>query len=427
VTTGVSATVTPRPRDDAQTNPFDFWQWFGQQSDAPRSPLGAVTFDLLNRPLSATPGASPHVVARGAPALVVDADERDGQQWYRVIAADGSFGWAPGPIEAVVAGLYSPKALWDLSAVPLGEDPDMQGVEVKAALGTVLGASADAFVARLDHLGLPPELNAALLPWLRVEVQSATGFVALPEAKVVWQRRRGEDAPRRPLGLVQRWFLPPETAQAPEQVEQQTCSILSVIREADTAVSLLRCDGSEPKAHLLESVNSDRKLLVEMDADAVSINRFDQADFDGNGRDDLFLEVVSKTSHDSWSELVVLRNGPPRSLLARLPLEGRTWWIEKATKHPTLWLGQATNRSVVARAYRLASSGRLEPVPGWSVASKPVSFVEASRKILEGGGSLRVAEPHRFVALRGFRRRSEAARFAEANPGSILRRSSIEQ
>jgi hypothetical protein len=172
--------------------------------------VGRVTFELLGAKLAESPGAPPHVVVRGAPALLVEGRDFDGQALGASHRGGGRSGLgactvdlACGSASCGFATLVSRESAPGVVPAHAVTWNDAEG-----ALARVLAASIDPLVARMNHLGIAPELNAALLPWTRVEVGAVSGFVRVARSRrrlAIWIREgRGRSGTGPRAGLVPR-------------------------------------------------------------------------------------------------------------------------------------------------------------------------------------------------------------------------------
>lgn len=368
--------------------------WWRAPADQPRT--GDVSFSLFGAALSEAPGAVPHAICAGAPALIVDTASHAGQTWARVIGADGAFGWTEWLADATSrpAALYSAKGSYDLASEAPGQgSPEVEYVRAEGRLAKVVGATRESTPARIDQLGLALDHNVALAPWLDAELDANVhGFVAGFEYQLVWQPEGpGEPLPLR--GLVQRWFW------ASASTEPDCSSELSRIEASMGRITLRVCEAEERRAWLYVERRGQEPFEVPVAGDAVWISRYSERNLDDDRALDWAIEVVAKDSHAAASELVLLPARMRTALRLALDSPAESWWIGVG---PTLWLSQAENGRLHARAYRMVD-GRLEGTAGWAVQlPRPLSRIEAQRITLGSRAALTyAAAPERYWVWQG--------------------------
>ena len=270
-------------------------------------------------------------------------------------------------------------------------------------MARIVGASTEAIVARMDHLGVAVEKNASWLPWLKAEVKDAIGFTPLPEHEILWQPIKTQPASAPALrGLVQRWMW---TAASPVR---GCTSERSRVESSFGRIMLLTCDQPEPRAWLEVHRFGQRPYEVPVDPDAAWILRFEERQMDADDARDWILEVVWRNAHDTGSELFILSSAARGA--ARLVLEGvgSAWWVD-AIEPAALWMLEGSAAKPIARAYRLHGE-RLSASSGLVVRSRrPLPLLQAQRQALDMGAvTARFGEGH--VVWRGFRDAATARR-----------------
>lgn len=68
-----------------------------------RNGVGSALLGTAGAALSTAPGKPPHQRLGGGPAIIVDSKQLSGNDWYRVLAADGSLGWITGKFASAPA------------------------------------------------------------------------------------------------------------------------------------------------------------------------------------------------------------------------------------------------------------------------------------------------------------------------------------
>ena len=144
-----------------------------------------VGFLLDLRPgtfLARSPGSAPDQATAGSPVLVLEQSEKG---WVRVLAADGSAGWAhitsrhPVAVRVGANGSVSDRSPDDPSPA---EAKDLKGNL------RVLGASKKNATPSLKEMMLPPDRNWYLTPWLKLSGASGAGWIAPSEAGFEWPK-----------------------------------------------------------------------------------------------------------------------------------------------------------------------------------------------------------------------------------------------
>lgn len=368
--------------------------------DAPTAQhVGNVSFSLLGAALSDQPGAAPHAICRGAPALIVDVRSHAQEPWARVLGADGSVGWVRWPRAATSqpAALVAPSGKWDLASAATGPDsPDVEHTEAAGPVARIVGAAAAAAVARMDHLGIEPDHNVALAPWLEVEVGDTRGFVPGFEYALAWQAAPISSGELPLRGLVQCWFWA-------DVRTEPACSVeLSRLESELGRVTLRSCEAEERRAWLHVERRGREPFVVPVLADAVWIARYTETDLDGDALVDWAVEVVARDSHDTSRELVVLPGRLSTALHFELASPLETWWVG-GTGAASLWFARTNEGRLEARALRW-SGDAFVPTPGWVARSpEPLPKLRAERRALTAGATTAyAAEPQRYWAWFGF-------------------------
>jgi len=369
--------------------------WRAPASDEARP--GDVSFSLLGAPLSDAPGAVPHAICAGAPALIVDTALHGKQAWVRVIGADGAFGWTEWLEDATSrpAALYSAKGSYDLAAEAPGQgSPEVDYMRAEGRLAKVVGATREPTVARIDQLGLALDHNVALAPWLDAELDAnVRGLVPGFEYELAWQSEAGHGHALPLRGLVQRWFW------ASAGTEPACSSELSRIETRVGRVTLRVCEAEERRAWLHVERPGQQPYEVPTSADAVWIARYSERNLDDDRALDWAIEVVARDSHGAASELVLLPARKRAALRLALDSPAESWWIGAG---PALWLSHTEAGRLHARAYRVVND-QLEGTAGWVVQlPRPLARLEAQRMTL-GSRAARTyaAAPERYWVWQG--------------------------
>ena len=143
--------------------------------------VGSALLGTWGAALSTAPGKLPHQRLGGAPAIVVDSTQVSANDWYRVVAADGSLGWITGKfVSAAAAAIFDEGG--ELSDRVLAANADAADVQVHAvpagATAQIVGGSDAAYPELVSQLGSGGYLDSDWLPWLRVRAGQLEGWLA---------------------------------------------------------------------------------------------------------------------------------------------------------------------------------------------------------------------------------------------------------
>jgi hypothetical protein len=377
--------------------------------------VGSFLLGALNVPLSAAPLQAPHVVLRGSPALVVGVVERNGKTWRRLLGADGSMGWVEGALAEVPGQLSVTRdtELTDRIAAANAALDELQTTPIPGgSAADVLEASDAAYPETMSQLGTQNYLDSDWLPWLRVRVGAAEGWLAPSDAKMAWAAASyGQCFSWRGFGgLVRASFLfgahdalaaaAPRAGESVRHVVRAeaepwpvgaTCSMPHAAffdkSDAPPGAVLFQC--SHPRAGKIQVLASaERKFFVIDQGRKTRIVRAESVRLAGSPQT-LILELALQSSHADehvlFAPSLASDTGPGDLVPLGADDSTATWNADNAAG--TLTIVRASRRAVDTDILTL-NAGRLATSRGFTAAlSVHATLLSAERAVLLDPGS----------------------------------------
>ncbi len=364
--------------------------------------VGSIVTDVVGLRLADAPGAAPARVALGSPALVLERRSgEDAAAWYRLLAADGSYGWWFGePVSALPArAAAGPRGAELLAPFPSDAGPDEEVGSIAVApraQGVIAGASRSARVASLRQLQLPESSNPFNTPWLTLRFGEREGYAPPSRVRLEWSPS-GSAAGSGPLDALARWkiaglarapFLSPveEPLRAALPAPGSTCLTLPHDGSTPARMPLPSIDwsdvdavihlpgggpaspaallflGAGPHALWVLLAPAQRAACARLEAERPIPVSYATADLDGDGLPEWVVETVALYGDGYTSALWVVggRSLVDSLALRQIPLGGSSgepggtrvdgsWRVERQPSREVLWVQQGEH----ARAERM--------------------------------------------------------------------------
>jgi hypothetical protein len=390
---------------------------------APAAQQGDIVGNVAGLPLSPTPGTKAQLVLRASPALVL-AVQKDGtgQEWARLLGADGSLGWTSQHLNAGSPAKITARGMVELSDRSPDQPSFSEGIEafqVSASDAKISGATAKSRVPSLDKLMIPARLNPFLAPWLEIQAGPRTGWIAPSELQLTW----GTGMESTNLTQVMDALGMDGIVRAPFLGPVQTALVKHAPRAGDR---VLHFDNilSKPAATMLDASNwhqpelllrtpryralpaeiaigfrdSAGTALVFVGRGAAVVREGNpivvahhSADLDGDGRSELVLQLVS-TYGDGYTTALWIVNGRSRENgpnIATVTLGGSGgepgsstidayWWVDSAA----VWVARVESGRVefAQVAYAGAAGARRKLKAAYAVIAGEFSSREAAEQ-----------------------------------------------
>lgn len=400
-------------------------------------------------PLSPDPGAKPDRVAGGSPALVLEvrSNDADKRRWYRLLAADGTFGWtteAPAALAIATASATGTMQVLDHSPDDAGASPKAIMLGAPAA---IVGASRQSSTASPQHLMLAPDSNFLRTPYLKLMAEDKTGWISPYEISLaVTGAVSVQGLVRSPFPIVA-----PDPAETPAAairlnedgrpakpgtagVKQSWNPVNAAVFAGPRAAYVFGSAtnaGANPATLLLFENKAEIAHLI-LDSQSVLLQGARPADLNGDGNPEWLLELGQLSGHGYSSKLwIVSVNGAkvaaakPSELTTQAgdtPGASASWWFDELQKQ--LWVARVNEQGAEAERVNWTKAGAAfaKTTAAFAVASQAFdSKAQATAAMLEFNSRLPVFPvvengKVRWVAGRLFASEKEAHEWQRSVP-----------